>query len=245
MSSPRLDKYLVDNNLAKSRQHAQALIMAGNVYVNDRKTDKAGKKVPDDAKVEVRSDKALYVSRGGIKLAGALDELKIDVTGLVCLDVGQSTGGFSDCLLQRGAEKVYGVDVGYGQLDLKIRNDPRVTIFERTNFRNFDPDKLPTPVDLVVIDVSFISLTLILPVAKKCLNDGGKILPMIKPQFEVGKGQVGSGGVVRDETARIEAVEKIRTFGINELGLKVGPFCESPITGPKGNHEYFCMMTKK
>jgi 23S rRNA (cytidine1920-2'-O)/16S rRNA (cytidine1409-2'-O)-methyltransferase len=244
MSRERLDKTLVIKGLAKSREHARALIMAGDVFVNGQREDKAGKPVKDDVTIEVKGNEMPYVSRGGIKLAGALDALALDPTGLVCLDVGQSTGGFTDCLLQRGAARVIGVDVGYGQLALTIRDDPRVTPIERTNFRYFDPEEMPEKVDLVVIDVSFIGLKLILPVAALCAKPDGKILAMIKPQFEVGKGQVGAGGVVRDEALQKNAVEKVRQFGIEQLNLTAGQACESPITGPKGNREFFCLFRK-
>lgn len=240
----RLDKLLVDRNLVKSRQQAQALIMAGEVFVNDQKADKAGRTLPADADVEVRSKAKPYSSRGGLKLEGALAEFNLEMTGLICLDVGQSTGGFTDCLLQKGAAKVTGVDVGYGQVDLKLRNDPRVTVIERTNFRHFDPATLPELVELSVVDVSFISLTLILPVVKACLKPGGKILALIKPQFEVGKKQVGSGGVVRDPEMHQIAVDKVCNFAKNELELSVLGVIDSPILGPKGNKEFFCLLEK-
>ena len=245
MSPTRLDILLVDRKLAPSRKLAQALIMAGKVDVNGQRVDKPGKSVPDDATIEVRNPQPPYVSRGGTKLEGALDALKIDPAGRVCLDVGQSTGGFTDCLLKHGAKHVTGVDVGYGQVALSLRNHQAVTVIERTNFRHFDPAMLLEPVDLVVIDVSFISLTLILPVAKKCLKPGGTLLAMIKPQFEVGKGQVGSGGVVRDPEKHIEVVEKVRAFARENLDLELGETAPSPITGPKGNLEFFCVFFKK
>lgn len=245
MSTSRLDKILIDRNLAKSREEARGWIMAGKVYVYGQKEEKAGRQFPLDAQIEVKARRPPFVSRGGVKLAGALDELELDVAGLACLDVGQSTGGFTDCLLQRGAASVVGVDVGYGQVALSIRNDPRVTVIERTNFRHFDPSTLESPVDLAVIDVSFISLTLILPVAAECLKQGGLILPMVKPQFEAGREHVGPGGVVRDPEARKGAVEKICSFGVDELELELLGKSESPIQGPKGNHEYFCLFRKK
>ena len=244
MSPMRLDKILVQRNLAESREKAQAMIMAGEVYVNGQRSDKAGKSYPDSARIEIRSNRPQFASRGGFKLAGALDALDLNPKGLRCLDVGQSTGGFTDCLLQRGAGGVTGVDVGYGQLALALRNDPRVTVIERTNFRYFDPDTLGAPVDLVVIDVSFISLTRILPVAISCLKENGKILALIKPQFEVGKGQVGSGGVVRDESLQARSVQNICTFARLELNLAVLSTVESSLPGPKGNREFFCLLGK-
>lgn len=244
MNRIRLDKLLAKRKIAPSRERAQALIMSGVIYVNGQREDKAGKQVPDDIEIEIKGNPNPYVSRGGIKLEGALSNLGVNPEGKVCLDVGQSTGGFSDCLLQKGATHVYGVDVGYGQLALKIRNDSRVTVFERSNFRTFDIEQISEPVDMAVIDVSFISLKLILPVAEKCLKPGGLLLAMVKPQFEVGKGQIGSGGVVRDEALQKETVDRIIRFGRDELGLIPEDFCESPITGPKGNREYFCLFKK-
>lgn len=244
MNRIRLDKLLTNRKIVPSREKAQALIMAGAVFLNGQRVDKAGKQVPEDVEIEIKGNPNPYVSRGGIKLEGALSGLDIDPEGMTCLDVGQSTGGFTDCLLQKGAAHVYGVDVGYGQLALKIRDDPRVTFFERTNFRYFDPEKIPEPVDLAVIDVSFISLKLILPVAEKCVRPGGRILAMVKPQFEAGKEQIGSGGVVRDETLQKELVDEIIRFGRESLALIPENFSESPITGPKGNREYFCLFKK-
>jgi 23S rRNA (cytidine1920-2'-O)/16S rRNA (cytidine1409-2'-O)-methyltransferase len=241
----RLDTLLVQRGLVESRARAQAMIMAGLVYVEDVKVEKAGQQVDPDAQVTLRGPDHPYVSRGGVKLAGGLDKLGVDPSGLVCIDVGQSTGGFTDCLLSRGATKVYGIDVGYGQLAMKIRNDPRVVAIERTNFRKFDPDSLPEKVDLVVSDASFISLTLLMPVAVKCCKPGGKLLLLIKPQFEVGKKNVGAGGVVREPELHKKAVDRITNYAKNDLGLEVEGTVESPIQGPKGNREFFCLLSKK
>jgi 23S rRNA (cytidine1920-2'-O)/16S rRNA (cytidine1409-2'-O)-methyltransferase len=239
----RLDKVLFDRGLAGSRDRARALILAGNVYVNGRRADKAGEGVDEGAEIEVRGPDCPYVSRGGLKLAGALDHFGLDPSGLRCLDVGISTGGFSDCLLQRGAREIVGVDVGYGQLAWKLRSDQRVRVLERTNARALKPEDVGEPADLAVIDVSFISLSLVLPAAAACVARGGDILALVKPQFEVGKGKVGAGGVVRDEALRREAVAGVREFAIG-LGLSDLGECESPITGPKGNHEYFLRLGK-
>ncbi len=240
----RLDQILVERGLAPSREKAKALIMSGIVFVAGQRCDKAGHAVDLEAEIEVRGQGCPYVSRGGIKLAGALDAFGIDPAGMRCLDVGVSTGGFTDCLLQRGAAHVVGVDVGYGQLDWKLRNDERVTFFERTNARRMEPDLIGEPVDLAVIDVSFISLKLILPATAQCVKEGGIILPMVKPQFEVGKARVASGGVVREEKYRLEAVEEIRRFGRDELGLDDKGFMASSLPGPKGNIEYFIGFVK-
>ncbi|MCL4236342.1 MAG: TlyA family RNA methyltransferase [Deltaproteobacteria bacterium] len=238
----RLDKILADRGLAPSRERAQALVMAGLVDVNGVREDKPGKLITPDARIDVRGADHPYVSRGGVKLAGALDALGVDPAGLRCLDVGQSTGGFTDCLLQRGAAHVVGVDVGYGQLDWKLRADPRVTVIERTNARSIAPDVVGDPVDLAVIDVSFISLRLILPAVAACVKDGGRILAMVKPQFEVGRERVGAGGVVRDESARRDAIDSVRAFGRDALGFELAGEADSPIEGPSGNRETFVLF---
>ncbi len=238
----RLDRCLAERGLAPSRERAQALVMAGLVNVNGMREDKPGRMIAADARIEVRGADHPYVSRGGVKLAGALDLLGIDPAGLRCLDIGQSTGGFTDCLLQRGAAHVVGVDVGYGQLDWKLRGDLRVRVIERTNAREISPELIGEPVDLAVIDVSFISLRLILPAVKACVKDDGRILAMVKPQFEVGRERVGSGGVVRDEVARREAVDAVRVFGRDALGLEPIGEAASPIEGPSGNRETFLLF---
>ncbi len=233
----RLDQALVRRGLVDSRQKAQALIMAGQVLVDDVPATKAGRQVADGVRIRLR-EQLRYVSRGGLKLETVLDTFGVDPTGCSVLDVGISTGGFSDCLLQRGARQVIGVDVGRGQLAWSLRTDPRVTLLEATNFRTFDPGTLEVSVDLVVIDVSFISLALILPVAALCMTPGGTCLPMVKPQFELGPGEVGKGGVVRDPAARQRAVDKVRDLAAG-LGFDCLDVEPAGVPGPKGNQEYF------
>jgi 23S rRNA (cytidine1920-2'-O)/16S rRNA (cytidine1409-2'-O)-methyltransferase len=240
---PRLDQHLVALGLAPSRSKAQAMILAGLVKVEGRPVSKAGFAVPDQALVEVAGPEHPYVSRGGVKLAGALDHFDLSVEGLGCLDIGASTGGFTDCLLQRGAAHLTCVDVGYGQLDWKLRSDSRVTLHERTNARNLPPDMAPGPFDLIVVDVSFISLTLVLPPLAPRLAPGGRLLPLVKPQFEAGREAVGRGGVVRDDSVRRATVDKVSDC-LKSLGLEVIGSCTSPIKGPKGNVEFFVLSQK-
>jgi len=237
----RLDQLLVDKGLAPSRQRAQALIMTGDVLVEDAPITKPGTRVPVTAAIHVRQS-CPYVSRGGLKLAGALRAYDLDVSGLACLDVGASTGGFTDCLLQNGAAHVVAVDVGYGQLAWSLRQDDRVTVLERTNIRHLAADALPGPVDLAVIDVSFISLTIVIPAVLPFLTPKGRILALIKPQFEIGKGRVGKGGVVRDPVHHREVLDKLAAFA-REHRLGCDAASESPITGPKGNIEFFNIFT--
>jgi 23S rRNA (cytidine1920-2'-O)/16S rRNA (cytidine1409-2'-O)-methyltransferase len=239
----RLDKLLVDRGLAQSRERARALIMAGQVVVADHVAEKAGQLVPVAAEVRLKGEVLPYVSRGGLKLQKALDEFGVDVTGLTALDVGASTGGFTDCLLQRGAGKVMAVDVGYGQLAWKLRQDERVVNLEKTNIRYLTSDVLPEVPDIAVIDASFISLAKVLPATVRLLRDGGMIIALIKPQFEVGRGEVGKGGVVRDAGKHREVVAAIRSEAEN-LGLEVRGVTESPILGPKGNREFLICMRK-
>lgn len=243
MTKKRLDVLLVDQGLAPSRERARALILSGNVLVDDVPRDKAGTLVPQDARVTIRGEDHGYVSRGGLKLEGALDGFKVDPAGLDCLDAGASTGGFTDCLLQRGARSVIAVDVGYGQLAWKLRSDSRVTVIERTNVRHLKPGDLSRLSDLAVVDVSFISLILVLPPILDALKPGGRVLAMVKPQFEVGKGEVGKNGVVRDPEKQAAAVEKIAEFARNQ-GLSVEGPLPSPIPGPKGNREFFLYLKK-
>ena len=233
----RLDRLLVRRGLVETRQRAQALIMAGQVLVNEVPATKAGQPVPDGVTIRIKKQ-LRYVSRGGLKLETALDAFSVDPAGATVLDVGISTGGFSDCLLQRGAERVIGVDVGKGQLAWSLRTDPRVTLVEGTNFRFFDPASLDAPVNLIVIDVSFISLALILPVAVRCMAPGAVCLPMVKPQFELGPGEVGKGGVVRDPADRERAVAKVRSMAAY-LGLECLGVAPAGVPGPKGNQEFF------
>jgi 23S rRNA (cytidine1920-2'-O)/16S rRNA (cytidine1409-2'-O)-methyltransferase len=233
----RLDRLLVGRGLTESRERAQAVIIAGHVLVSGRKIDKAGSLVPEDAEIRVLGESLPYVSRGGLKLEAALKEFRIAVEGKVALDVGASTGGFTDCLLQSGVKKVYAVDVGYGQMAWKLRQDARVVTIERTNIREIDPSLLPEPIDIAVADVSFISLEKVIPGILKFLKPDAEIIALIKPQFEVGKGLVGKGGIVRDEAARTAAVNRV-THYFRGLGLEVKGVIPSPITGQDGNVEY-------
>lgn len=233
----RLDRLLVERGLVESRERGHALLLAGQVLVNDQKVGKAGTLIPADAEVRILGGQMPYVSRGGLKLEAALRDFGIEAVGLTALDVGASTGGFTDCLLQHGAKQVYAVDVGYGQMAWKLRQDRRVTVVERVNIREIDPALVPEPVDVAVIDVSFISLEKVLPPVIGFLKPGGGIVALIKPQFEVGKGLVGKGGIVRDDAARQQAVEKIRSFA-QEQGFDVRGVIQSPITGQDGNIEY-------
>lgn len=238
----RLDQILLDRELVPTRSQAKSLIMAGKVLVNDAVIDKAGALVSNDAKVRLK-DVSKYVSRGGLKLEKALAEFAVDVTGKVALDVGLSTGGFTDCLLGHGAKKIYGVDVGTNQLHWKIATDPRVVSFEKENFRHFDLGKIPEPVDVAVMDVSFISLKLLIPkVVALFRRDAGPhiLIALIKPQFEVGKDKVGKGGIVRDEAARQAAVADLTAF-VAAQGFTDTRVTESPITGSDGNVEYLIM----
>jgi 23S rRNA (cytidine1920-2'-O)/16S rRNA (cytidine1409-2'-O)-methyltransferase len=237
----RLDTLLFARGLADSRAKAQALILAGRVLVDGVAVTKAGALVPLDAAITLKEAPA-YVSRGGGKLAPALDHFGVDVNGLVCLDAGASTGGFTDVLLSRGAARVYAVDVGYGQLDPKLRRDPRVVVRERTNLRLLSKEAVPEPIDLATLDLSFISLTLVLPKVLEFLRPGGAILVLVKPQFEVGKGQVGKGGVVRDPALQQQAVAKVAQAA-RALGCTVSPAFPAPLPGPKGNQEYFLYVT--
>jgi 23S rRNA (cytidine1920-2'-O)/16S rRNA (cytidine1409-2'-O)-methyltransferase len=239
----RLDKLLVDRGLAPSRERARALILAGVVEVGGLPVQKAGAQVDAGASVRLREPDHPYVSRGALKLEKALDAFALDPTGMVALDVGASTGGFTDLLLRRGARRVYAIDVGYGQLAWSLRNDERVVVLERENIRYLDPAKVPEPADLAVIDVSFISLTLVLPKVAELLGPpGGKpIICLVKPQFEVGRDQVGRGGVVRDDAARAGAVEKVRAFA-REAAFTDEGLVESPIRGPAGNIEYLLLL---
>jgi len=239
----RLDRLLVERGLFESRERAQGLILAGQVLVNDQKIDKAGALVSEDAEIRILGEQMPYVGRGGLKLEAALREFKIEVSGKSALDVGASTGGFTDCLLQHGCQKVYAVDVGYGQLAWKLRQDPRVVAIDRVNIRDIDPALVPERVDIAVIDVSFISLDKVIPSAVQFLKPGSDIIALIKPQFEVGRALVGKGGIVRDEAARAAAVEKVVAF-FKEAGLDVKGVIPSPITGQDGNVEFLIHAVK-
>jgi 23S rRNA (cytidine1920-2'-O)/16S rRNA (cytidine1409-2'-O)-methyltransferase len=240
----RLDKLLVDRGLVASRERARALILAGAVLVNEEPVDKAGALIAEGAAIRIRGEDHPYVSRGGVKLKGALDTFGIRVEGLSALDVGASTGGFTDCLLQDGARRVYAVDVGYGQIAWKLRNDPKVILFERTNIRHFQGVGVEEPVDIAVIDTSFISLKLVIPSVLQFVREGGTILALVKPQFEVGKGEVGKKGVVRDPAVHLRVVGELAAF-FAEQGLSVRGTCESPLTGPEGNKEFFIWAVKE
>jgi len=238
----RADLALVAQGLAPSRERARALILAGEVLAGDRPIDKAGDLVAPDAALRLRHAPMPYVSRGGVKLAHALATFGVAPKGLTAADVGASTGGFTDCLLQAGAAHVYCIDVGYGQLDAKIANDPRVTVLDRTNVRNAPPDLLPARADLCVVDVSFISLKLVLPALPPLLRPGAPVVALVKPQFEVGRARIGKGGIVRDEAARAEALVSVAATA-RELGYTVRGDTVSPITGGKGNIEYLLYLT--
>jgi 23S rRNA (cytidine1920-2'-O)/16S rRNA (cytidine1409-2'-O)-methyltransferase len=229
----RLDQLLVARGLAKSRSQAQALILAGRVVVNGLAAPKAGALVPAEAEVRLKEPRSAFVSRGGDKLAGALEHFPVSVAGQVALDAGASTGGFT---------QVYAVDVGYGQLDPILRSDPRVVVLERANIRHLPREVIDQPVDLATLDLSFISLTLVLPKILEFLGPGGAILALVKPQFEVGKGQVGKGGVVRDPQLQQDAVQRVAAAAAS-LGFQVSPAFPSPLKGPKGNQEYFLYLT--
>lgn len=237
----RLDLIIVARGLAPSRERARALIMSGGVRVNGQVLDKPGASVAGDSRIETKALDLVYASRGGLKLAGALRHFALDVAGWACLDAGASTGGFTDCLLQNGAARVYAVDVGYGQLAWSLRQDPRVVVIERTNLRFMDPAKIREPIDLSVIDVSFISLKIVVPAVMRFLKPGGLVLPLIKPQFEVGKGQVGKGGVVRDPEKHDRVIAELTLF-FGSIGLECSPAFASPIEGPKGNKEFFMLL---
>lgn len=227
--------------MVPSRQRAKAMIMAGKVLVNDRPVTKAGHLVGRDERIEIRGTDMPYVSRGGLKLEGALRQLNLELQNRVCLDVGASTGGFTDCLLQYGAARVYAVDVGYGQLAWKLRQDPRVVVLERTNIRHLPKESIPEPIDLATIDVSFISLKIVIPVVASFLKGQAVILALIKPQFEVGRDQVGKGGVVRDPALHQAVIHRLVTH-FEASGLIRETVIPSPILGPKGNREFFLLL---
>jgi 23S rRNA (cytidine1920-2'-O)/16S rRNA (cytidine1409-2'-O)-methyltransferase len=231
----RIDQLLVERGLASSREKAQALILAGSVVVNGQKVQKPGHSIPGDAQIEVL-ERMPYVSRGGYKLAGALDHFQIDVTGKVCLDVGASTGGFTDCLLQRGAAHVVAIDVGHGQIDWKLRNDSRVDVREGVNARFMKPEDFPQAFDLVVCDASFISVTLLIPAMAPLLKPSGEMIILVKPQFEVERGQVGKGGIVRDPELHQAACNRVRN-AVERLGY-TAQITDSPILGTEGNKEF-------
>lgn len=240
----RLDKLLVERGLVASREEGRSRILAGEVLVDDQPLAKAGSLVDSNALIRMRGKSLPYVSRGGVKLEKALQEFSIEVSDKVVLDVGASTGGFSDCLLAHGARRVYAVDVGYGQLDWKLRNDPRVVVLEKRNIRYLEGEELSDPPQIATIDVSFISLRLVLPKVQKLLTPYGEIVALIKPQFEVGKGKVGKGGVVRSGEEHRRVIEEIKEAAV-ALKLEVRGVTESPLLGPKGNREFFIYLIKR
>ncbi|RMG94380.1 MAG: TlyA family RNA methyltransferase [Candidatus Dadabacteria bacterium] len=240
----RIDELLVRRGLAPSRQKAQALVLAGLVVVGDRRIEKPGQRVDPGAEVRLKGEYCPYVSRGGLKLEAGLRAFGLDPTGWVCADVGASTGGFTDCLLQHGARRVYAIDVGYGQLAWTLRQDPRVVVLERQNIRTLPADAVPEPVDLVVVDASFISLRLVLPRVWELLRPGGRVVALVKPQFEVGREHVGKGGVVRDPERRREALEAV-LGAARDIGFEVVGTTESPVPGAKkGNVEFLAHLVR-
>ncbi len=239
----RLDKLMVERGLAQSRERARSLILAGRVLVGDLVVDKPGTPVRSDLEIRLKGEDIPYVSRGGLKMARALEVFAVRVAGRIAIDVGASTGGFTDCLLQQGAALVYAVDVGYGQLAWKLRQDSRVVNMERTNIRHLEPGQLPERPSLAVIDASFISLEKVLPPTLALLADEAEIIALIKPQFEVGRGEVGKGGVVRDAAKQAAVIERIRLLATS-LGCRVLGETESPILGPKGNREFLIWLAK-
>ena len=239
----RLDILLVKRNLAPSREKAKAMIMSGSVFVENQREDKAGAFFPDTVAIEIHGNTLKYVSRGGLKLEKAIENFKLDLTGKICMDIGASTGGFTDCMLQNKAAKVYAVDVGYGQFAWKLRQDERVVCMEKTNIRYVTPDDIADQLDFASVDVSFISLTKVLPAAKELLREGGEMVCLIKPQFEAGREKVGKKGVVRDSKVHLEVIENVLEFA-KEIGFSVLHLEYSPIKGPEGNIEYLVHIQK-
>lgn len=239
----RLDVLLVKRNLASSREKAKAIIMSGNVFVDGQREDKAGSTFPEEVNIEVKGHTMPYVSRGGLKLEKAMKNFDVSMTDLVCTDVGSSTGGFTDCMLQNGARKVFAIDVGRGQLDWKLRQDERVVCMEKTNIRYVTPEDLGEPIDFSSIDVSFISLTKVLFPIRNYLKEEGQIVALIKPQFEAGREKVGKKGVVREKSTHIEVIEMVTSYA-KEIGFMVKALEFSPIKGPEGNIEYLVHLQK-
>ena len=239
----RLDVLLVKKGFYQSRERAKASIMAGIVYVDGQKSDKAGNMVDENAEITVKENICPYVSRGGLKLEKAMNLWNFPLDDCVCMDIGASTGGFTDCMLQKGSRKVYAVDVGYGQLDYKLRIDERVVNMEKCNIRYVENDDIPDPIDFISIDVSFISLKLVFPVASRLLTEEGHLVCLVKPQFEAGREQVGKKGIVRDRKVHIEVIEKVAGYAV-ENGLYPVGLTYSPVTGAKGNIEYLMHLSK-
>lgn len=242
MKKQRADILLYEKGLVNSREKARRIIMEGVVYIGNRRIDKPGEKVDADSTITIRENPIAYVSRGGLKLEKAINIFNIDLKDKIAIDIGASTGGFTDCMLKNGVKKVYAIDVGYGQLDWKIRNDPRVVVMERTNIRNVTEDDIGEIVDFISIDVSFISLKLVLPVAKKLVHKKGCIMALIKPQFEAGREKVGKKGLVKDKKVHLEVIKGIAEF-CKENGMKLVNLAYSPITGATGNIEYLSLIS--
>lgn len=240
----RLDTVLVEKGLVTGRDKAKGYIMAGQVFVDHQMASKPGQEVEESSLVELRCNTLPYVSRGGLKLAKAITAFELDLTGCTCMDIGASTGGFTDCMLQNGAVKVYAIDVGYGQLAWKLRSDERVVVLERTNFRHVTGEQVPDPIDFASVDVSFISLSLVLPVAHQLLREGGEMVCLIKPQFEAGRDKVGKKGVVREISTHLEVVERITALA-GTMGFRAAGLDYSPIKGPEGNIEYLLHLQKQ
>ena len=239
----RLDVLLVQKGLAPSREKAKSMIMEGNVFVNNNREDKAGSMFPEDCVIEIHGNTLKYVSRGGLKLEKAMTHFQINLEDCICMDIGASTGGFTDCMLQNGAKKVYSVDVGYGQFAWKLRQDPRVVCMEKTNIRYVTPQDIDDVLDFASVDVSFISLTKVLPAAHELLKEHGQMVCLIKPQFEAGREKVGKKGVVRDKNVHIEVIENVISFALSN-GFSVHHLEYSPIKGPEGNIEYLVHIEK-
>lgn len=239
----RLDIVLVNRGLFQSRERAKGAIMAGIVYVDGQRVDKPGTGIKEDAELYVKEDTCPYVSRGGLKLAKAVDSFQLSLDGAVAVDIGASTGGFTDCMLKNGARKVYAIDVGYGQLDWGLRNDPRVVNMEKVNVRYLETEKIAEKADFISVDVSFISLKLVFPVAAELLAEDGKLVCLVKPQFEAGREQVGKKGIVRDKTVHMEVIENVIRYG-EASGLYPQGLDFSPMTGAKGNIEYLLLLNK-
>ena len=239
----RLDILLVKRNLAPSREKAKAMIMEGNVFVNNQREDKAGSSFDENVPIEIHGNTLKYVSRGGLKLEKAMNEFDLTLEGDICMDIGASTGGFTDCMLQNGATKVYSVDVGYGQFAWKLRQDPRVVCMEKTNIRYVTPEDIGEPVDFSSIDVSFISLTKVLGPVKEILSPGGEVVALIKPQFEAGREKVGKKGVVREKSTHLEVIQMVMAYAA-EIGFEIRNLEFSPIKGPEGNIEYLLYLHK-
>jgi 23S rRNA (cytidine1920-2'-O)/16S rRNA (cytidine1409-2'-O)-methyltransferase len=237
----RADIILYEKGLVDSREKGKRVIMEGSVFIGNQRIDKPGEKIDEDVEITIKENPNIYVSRGGLKLEKAVELFDLALENKVCMDIGSSTGGFTDCMLRKGASKSFAVDVGYGQLDWKLRNDPRVVVMERTNIRNVTKEDINEEIDFISIDVSFISLRLVLPVAKTLLSEDGQIIALIKPQFEAGKDKVGKKGIIRDKNIHFDVIKTVAEFS-NEIGLGISGLTYSPITGATGNIEYLIYL---